>query len=89
MLIISGGGSYGINRWVCFHHTCNQTFRNSPGKPVGVVLGGFQSPGGQTHRSGDSRGDTGLCVESPAGAEELAGMEEISSAEKRLLALWK
>ena len=55
----------------------NQTFGNSQGKPVGTVPGGFQSPGGQVWGFPERRG---LCVESPAGAEELAGAEEIAGA---------
>ena len=39
--------------------------------------------------SGDSRRDGGLCVENPAGAEELAGAEEIIlGSRKRLPVLW-
>ena len=45
-----------------------------------VVLGGFQSPGERIWGFPKRRG--GLCAESPAGEEELAGTEEIFCAEE-------
>ena len=46
---------------------------------MGVVLGGFQSPGGRIWGFPKRRG---LCAETLAGAEELSGAEEISCAEE-------
>ena len=57
---------------------------------MGVVLGGFQSPGGRTW---DSRRDGGLCVERSGCAESVSARKNLPAQKRfpawaRLPALW-